>query len=90
MNQRSCRILGMAALGAQLLAPGVRADVKLPAIFSDHMVLQAGKPINVWGWGTPGQKVNAWLDTQSATETTVLGNRVIVHANAVLRPIDRQ
>jgi len=33
------------------------ADVSLPRIFSDHMVLQRVKPIMVWGWGEPGERV---------------------------------
>lgn len=47
------------------------ADLKLPAVFSDHMVLQRDKPIAVWGWADAdeeiivefaGQKKNAKAD----------------------------
>lgn len=38
-------------------APVARADVALPAIFGDHMVLQAGRPIPVWGSAAPGEQV---------------------------------
>jgi sialate O-acetylesterase len=31
--------------------------LKLPAVFSDHMVLQHGIPLPVWGWAKPGQTV---------------------------------
>jgi sialate O-acetylesterase len=34
-----------------------RADVKLPAIFSDHMVLQRDTAVPVWGWAEPGEAV---------------------------------
>lgn len=34
-----------------------QAELKLSAVFSDHMVLQQKKPIHVWGWSKPGQKV---------------------------------
>lgn len=34
------------------------AEVRLPAIFSDHMVLQREVEVPVWGWGGPGEKVN--------------------------------
>ena len=37
------------------------ADVRLPSIFSDHMVLQQGKPFTVWGWADPGEKVTVTL-----------------------------
>jgi hypothetical protein len=38
---------------ALLLAPPFAlraADLRLPSIFSDHMVLQSGKAVPVWGW----------------------------------------
>jgi len=33
------------------------ATIKLPALVGSHMVLQRDKPIRVWGYGTPGEKV---------------------------------
>lgn len=33
------------------------AQVKLPNIFTDHMVLQRNMPINIWGWANAGEKV---------------------------------
>ena len=33
------------------------AGVRLPNLFGDHMVLQAGKEVPVWGWGTPREEV---------------------------------
>lgn len=37
---------------------GLRADVRLPAIFSDHLVLQQEVAVPVWGWADPGEKVS--------------------------------
>ena len=34
------------------------AELKLPAIFSDHMVLQRDVPVPVWGTATPGEGVS--------------------------------
>jgi sialate O-acetylesterase len=31
-------------------SPAVHAEVRLPAVISDHMVVQAGKPVAIWGW----------------------------------------
>lgn len=39
-------------------AATARADVKLPAIFSDHMVLQQGVELPVWGSAAAGEKVS--------------------------------
>lgn len=33
------------------------ASVRLPRVFSDHMVLQRDVPLRVWGWGDPGERV---------------------------------
>lgn len=39
-----------------------RAEVRLPRIFSDHMVIQQNQPIRVWGWANRGEKVMVALD----------------------------
>ena len=39
------------------LPAGARADVKLPALFSDNAVLQRDMKVPVWGWAAPGEKV---------------------------------
>jgi len=45
---------GLALLAA---AASLRAEVKLPAIFSDHMVLQQGISAPVWGWADEGELI---------------------------------
>lgn len=46
-----------------------RAEVKLPAVFGSHMVLQRDLPVPVWGWAAPGEAVKVTFrdQTQSAT-----------------------
>ncbi|MDR6197285.1 sialate O-acetylesterase [Siphonobacter sp. SORGH_AS_0500] len=44
---------------------GSQAQVKLAKIFADHVVLQRQKPIPVWGWAKPGEKVNVTLAGQT-------------------------
>jgi sialate O-acetylesterase len=43
-----------------LLANGgtVFADVSLPAVICDNMVLQRGRASAIWGWAEPGEKVS--------------------------------
>jgi len=41
-----------------LFCTGVHAEVSLPAIFGDHMVLQQGTTIPVWGFAAPGERVS--------------------------------
>jgi len=33
-------------------------EVRLPGILSSHMVLQRDRPIHIWGWSNPGEKVS--------------------------------
>ncbi|MFA5865453.1 MAG: sialate O-acetylesterase [Phycisphaerae bacterium] len=47
----------------------VGAEVTLPSIFSDHMVLQQGKNVPIWGWGLPGENVTVYFqDQKKATQ----------------------
>jgi len=41
------------------------ADVKLPALFSDHAVLQQGVSVPVWGWADPGEDVTVSIAGQT-------------------------
>lgn len=49
-----------------LTAATARADVKLPGIFGDHMVLQEGQKIPVWGWAEAGEDVTVTFGAQTA------------------------
>lgn len=42
-------------------------ELTLPAIFSDHMVLQRGQEVRVWGWGQAGEEVTLTFAGQSKT-----------------------
>lgn len=41
------------------------ADVKLPAIFSDHFVLQRDAAVPVWGWAEPSEEVSVSIGGQT-------------------------
>ena len=45
-------------------------EVKLPALFSDHVVLQRDRPLPIWGWAAPGEPVAVSLGAQKASATT--------------------
>ncbi len=53
-----------------LLSTNVLANVKMPALFSDHAVLQRDKKIPVWGWAEPGEKVKVTIPNQVHTAVT--------------------
>lgn len=50
-------VAATAAIAFCAVAAPTAADVSLPAVFGDHMVLQRGEPIVVWGWADPGEEV---------------------------------
>ncbi len=53
-----------------LAAATCSADVKLPSLLSDHMVLQRDEPVPIWGWAEPGEKVVVAIAGQThETET---------------------
>lgn len=47
----------------------LRADVKLPAIFGDHMVVQRGMTVPVWGTADAGEKVTVTAAGQEKSAT---------------------
>jgi sialate O-acetylesterase len=60
------------ALSFVSLAEGVRparADVKLPALFGNHMVLQRDQKDRVWGKAEPGEEVTVSIAGQSKSAT---------------------
>jgi sialate O-acetylesterase len=57
---------------ASLFAATAAADVKLPALFTDHMVLQQGQKNRVWGWAEPGEEVTVAIGDQ--TQKAAAGN----------------
>lgn len=50
-------------LGAKL---DVTAQVKLPALVGDNMVLQQNTKVNLWGWASPNEKITIQLGWQTA------------------------
>jgi sialate O-acetylesterase len=44
-------------LAGFLLVFSVCAQIKLPGIFGDHMVIQRNHPVPVWGWSSPDEKL---------------------------------
>jgi len=46
-----------------------RAEVRLPKIFGDHMVLQQARPIEVWGWAVGGEDVTVTIAGETVKAT---------------------
>lgn len=47
------------------------AEIRLPAIFSDNMVLQQQSNVTLWGWSAPGEKIfitHSWNKTTDSVQ----------------------
>src|SRR6478609_6389616 len=72
----SSRLVLLPLLSAALLAAlPARAEVRLPSIISDNMVLMQEVPVNVWGWAEPQEEVTVKLGDKSVTGTTDFDGR---------------
>lgn len=70
------KLIGLTALLLSLVLCPVTAQVTLPAIFSDNMVLQQNTQVNVWGKAAPGEKVSvkaSWTDKAVTAKTAANG-----------------
>ncbi len=56
-----------------ILAVPALADVKLPVLFQDSMVLQRGMDINVWGWADDGEEVEVTLNNRTRSTSAKNG-----------------
>lgn len=63
------RMASVLGVGLALLAGTVQADVKLPKIFGDNMVLQQGMAVPVWGTAAANEKVTVTFGDKTAEAT---------------------
>lgn len=58
------------------------AEVRLASVFSDHAVLQRDKPLPVWGWADPGERIDVSLGKRKGNTTAGKDGRWIVTLEA--------
>ena len=58
------RTLSAVSLCLFSLFSTARAEVRLPHAIGDHAVLQRERPIHIWGWATPGSRLEAHFHGQ--------------------------
>ena len=49
------------------LLSSAQAEVRLPHVFGNHMVLQRDKPLTIWGWAAPNETLTVKLGTVTQT-----------------------
>lgn len=60
---------------AFLSISNLHANVVLPAIFADHMVLQQNSEITIWGWGKPYEQISVVGSWNNDTVKTFTNNQ---------------
>lgn len=65
----SARLVMVLMMVLAWCSQAVLADVRLPSIFGNHMVLQQNADVAVWGWADAGEEVTVELgESQAVTE----------------------
>ena len=85
MNTRTKKWMpaALAVLCAVSTASVANAALRMPAIFSDNMVLQAGMPVPVWGWTDADTKVTVDFAGQKKTATAGKDGKWMVKLDAL-------
>jgi sialate O-acetylesterase len=71
------RAISLCATAAALVvaAPAALATVRVPALIGDHMMVQRGRPVHLWGTAAPGESVRAALaGGKAATQADASGH----------------
>ena len=64
-----------------ILAQGTKANISLPEVFSDNMVLQQKSEVPLWGWAKTGETVTIkadWMDKEITVSTGSQGTWKVV------------
>jgi sialate O-acetylesterase len=59
-----------------LTAANTQADIRLPAVIGDNMVLQAGDRVRLWGWADPNEEIEvsiSWRDFKWSVQADEAG-----------------
>lgn len=80
--------LCLTAVALLALAASPCAQLRLPAVFGDHMVLQQATVVPLWGWDEPGQLVTvraSWSDEAVSARAGASGRWQVQLTTAALR-----
>lgn len=74
------------ALAISVLVTPSWPAVKLPAIFSNHMVLQKDMPLLIWGWAEPAEKISVEIFGQTVSTKTANTGKWTAELQAISKP----
>ncbi|GMV98841.1 MAG: 9-O-acetylesterase [Phycisphaerae bacterium] len=79
----SCVFKSVLAVLVPTTAGPAMAEVRLPAILGDHMVVQQGLPVPVWGWADAGEEVTVTLGDQKKSAQAGADGKWLVRLDAL-------
>jgi sialate O-acetylesterase len=82
MNWRTI-LVGFLVLAAGWASVPASAEVKLPSIIGDNMVVQRDRTVPIWGWDVPGTKIGVTMGESKATATADADGRWLVELPAM-------
>lgn len=54
-------VAGTTFLFGLISVSSLLGELRIPSVFSDHMVLQRDKPIQIWGWAESGESIDVHI-----------------------------
>lgn len=70
-------------LALAISTTSVLAELRLPAVISDHMVLQAGQSVPIWGWADEGASITVEFAGQKKATTAAAKGKWMVKLDAM-------
>lgn len=71
------------ALAALICTQSLQAELKLPTIYGNSMVLQRDLPVHIWGWANPEQEVTVEIKGKSYSTKAAQDGKWTVHGDAL-------
>ncbi len=73
----------LTVLAIALVATTASADVRLPSVIGDNMILQRDMPLPIWGWAEPGEEVTVKIGGRKGKTTADAKGRWIVRLESM-------
>ncbi|HJT72670.1 MAG TPA: hypothetical protein VJ720_01605, partial [Chitinophaga sp.] len=70
-------------LALTLLSTNVDAQIRLPRLVRDSMILQRDMPVKLWGWASPGERVRIRFQGKQFKATTAVNGKWSVQIPAL-------
>jgi sialate O-acetylesterase len=65
-----CNLYVSLFLFGLIVSQHAKAEVRLPGIFSNGMIIQRNQPVSVWGFGNPGEQLSVKIGRQKKSTVT--------------------